>query len=134
MRWIVCASLIGVLASCGPKPPSERFYGDWHVDIEKTLSLDPETRNLAQSDLRNVRKITQKWMKTIRFSFDKGGTLAIRYGSDVQRHHFKVRAVEPTRVRLETTFEGNTQPLTLRYKDDLMIVVTQERPLVLAQN
>ena len=126
MRSLIFVSFLSavIVTACAPKPPAERFYGEWLVKAGATLALDPEVRKLKPNARTQLQKVTQKWMQSIRFKFDRAGILTVVFNHASSRYLFKVEKVGPNDVTLTLHNEDNTpsEDMVIKYRKDRMLV------------
>ena len=117
MRWLVTITLAWLVAGCAPKPPGERFYGTWSVKNRETLALDPAVSALSAEARQRLQKVTAKWMKSVRFTFERNGQLTIVFANARSAYTFKIKRVDPDALVLTVSEKANAQgqPMTLTY-------------------
>ena len=127
---VICVGT-ALLIACAPKPPAERFYGQWTVDVQETIALDPEAKPLNKQAKTHLRRVAKKWMSSIIYTFKRDGTLTKQVPGNTTTARFVVTHVGEKSVNLKVDGHGKTDQITLTYRAGSMLLVGEAKPLVL---
>ena len=122
--FITCCLVLGLLVGCATTN-ADKFQGTWQVDVERTLAIDPQLRQLirddptALDDFRNLKRIG--W-----FRF-QGGHVQVNDGTEnIQRATYRVVSENETQLVIYSRSSRQTAPrkMVVTFLDDDRIEIS----------